>query len=76
MNKRLRKKLQTKTEVVREITYQEAWNKISEFMNSYHEFTFMISPWPQNHMKNKYTLRTIENSKYIDHFIANEGWNK
>lgn len=72
MNKRLRKK--------KEITYQEAWNKISEFMNNSKQLSFFIEPWTEittspTH-KNKYNLQSLVDGEFIKYFIADKEWKK
>lgn len=59
----------------REITYQEAWNKIAEFMNESKELSFFINPWYENGEiigVRKYTLEAAHKAC----FVADKKWNK
>lgn len=72
MNKRqIKKNKEDKKD--KEITYQEAWNKISEFMMISSSFTYFVSPWTKND-KHKYSLQILENGKETDLLIANKEW--
>ena len=62
---------------MREITYQEAWNKICEYMNKDEHLTFTIGPWDKHDIP-RYTLKTINQDadEYIEHFVADKEWIK
>ena len=72
MNKKGREKIK-KLKQKKEITYQEAWNKISEYMNKNEDFSFGVNPWNKKG-ENRYTLQTIKDMEYTEHFIAEQGW--
>ena len=79
MNKRQREKNKQIVAAVREITYQEAWNKIAEYMNSKNRIGFCIHPWTTDSVldggsENKFCLVTIEDGKYVNHFEADKEW--
>ena len=68
MNKRQREKLKQD----KAITYQEAWNKIAEYMGIYPALSYHVSPW-SNEEENKYTLRCFNNGEEVELFVANKG---
>ena len=69
MNKRQRVKIkQDKVD-----TYQEAWNKISEYMKIYPQLSYHISPWSDED-ENKYTLQCFNNGKQVELFISDKEW--
>jgi len=68
MNKRQIKKnkqMVVQAAPVREITYQEAWNKVSEFMKKDGFKVFFVDSYTVGKCK----LRTIENGEYVYHLI-------
>lgn len=73
----MNRKQKAQIKQAREISYQEAWNKIAEYMNAYHELSFMVTPWStvnasDINSENKYSLRTLENGEYVVHFVADK----
>ena len=68
MNKRQKEKVKQD----KAITYQEAWNKIAEYMETYPVLSYHISPW-SNEDENKYTLHCFSNGEDVELFVANKG---
>lgn len=63
-----------KVKARKEITYQEAWNKISEYMNKSEFLSFIVSPWNEND-DNRYTLEFYNNDdKKVICFEADNKW--
>jgi len=72
MNKKQREKIK-KLKQKKEITYQEAWNKVCEYMNKSGILTFFIQPW-NNGGNPRYSLQTINhaNGGYTEHFVSDK----
>jgi hypothetical protein len=66
--------------ITEEYQCQKAWDKVSEFMNSQTELSFLVTPWNQKG-EPKYSLQTvISNSgnfgSYKWYFESNKEWIK
>jgi DNA-binding LacI/PurR family transcriptional regulator len=64
---------------VKEITYQEAWNKVAEFMNKSGQVGFVVRPWTTDSILSKdckdvFCLATIVDGEYVNYFVADKEW--
>lgn len=59
----------------KEITCQEAWDKIVELMIKEDNLTYFINPWNEDD-EHKYCLQTIINGKMINILSTDKEWKR